>query len=1053
MLVFSVKADGTYDVELENVYQINNDEGRREHALERVRFDPEVSTAKVLSAETLGQPGRTPQSPNVKAGQSPFPSTKIDVSKLKATPVAGTDKNGQRHFWEITIPFENLQVYSNIRYKVAMSGTKPLIPGVFSEGFSWGANRFEWHSDAVIRSMKPLFYKANAFAKTHVKIEESRDGMFYVLRLTQLVPIGFSPSEDEISVDADSAPIPRVDVTTATSWSEIVIPIAKEFERVLAQDLPPEYAQIVAIARKQSTDEAKIGSVLDSLITRMTYAGDWRSVAGKFFPRDLKATAKTATGDCKDFATATTAMLRKLGFQADVALVRRGPANGTLGGEPVEDEKGALPTLNYFNHAIVKVKLANGESRWIDPTNDVILTKSIYTDIAHSPALVLRSDTVAMERTSRLSQFKASSLIERTIRVRPDQSAGYTIQLKTNGAEVATFKQALRTQGPDPVNQLLRLAMTGNPADQPGAKLSYDRSSRFADQFDATLEFSGRAPIQEGKDGSRYLLAPFPFGLQYILKIASVDGRQTGVFLGSPGESVEIDHVFGAEPTDEVAGDCSVYSEWLDIERRVTKVKDGFDIHTTYKTKTESIPQQAIFGKPFKEMLGYAIDCAGSSYIRVGKPTKSNEAPTLVDIDLEKATLEDGIAIAKMSGPERLHYRNLKAIRIFEKILQREPGNAKARAWLGSTIKELGFSSGTKYSIGYVSEGLKHLTAAATTDPQDPVVCRLRAGIYLALDDILRARQDFAVAYAKEPKDYLTLRMGARISEAEGDVNSAEKWLFAMYAAAVTPQEKERVYGHLGILYLDARRYDRAINAFTSALALKSDAWNWHNLAIAYHESQRNDEAIASSRKALAIASFGAGRSMLVTGLTAKAQLLLWEEKNYYLRIKTPHAEADGKLAETLITEALTLDPDNLLAIRLAGDLQFQKALKGDAEGIRRAKEYYGRYVDRGTADPYVLAAFERVSYSPEAPVGDFHSRVVALERHLATLEPMPQPWTDIKGQVHMLSFSLHTIAMRQHAKSQKLPQKTDKPPVERQPAAAQPAANTPSGTYGQVGE
>lgn len=112
--------------------------------------------------------------------------------------------------------------------------------------------------------------------------------------------------------------------------------------------------------------------------------GDWRTVSGKFFPRDLEKIADSQVGDCKDFSASTAAILQKLGYKVQPILVMRGTTSTS--------NPEALPNMGNFNHVMLKVTNRDGKIYWIDPTNTVSMAQGIFPDIADRNALVLDSE-------------------------------------------------------------------------------------------------------------------------------------------------------------------------------------------------------------------------------------------------------------------------------------------------------------------------------------------------------------------------------------------------------------------------------------------------------------------------------------------------------------------------------------------------------------------------------------------------------------------------------------------------------------------------------------
>ncbi|WPY01325.1 Putative DUF3857 domain-containing protein [Candidatus Trichorickettsia mobilis] len=66
----------------------------------------------------------------------------------------------------------------------------------------------------------------------------------------------------------------------------------------------------------------QINEITTELHAKIKHFSDLRSIEGKFIPRNLALVEADQFGDCKDFALIFTKILRSLGYEANIALVR-----------------------------------------------------------------------------------------------------------------------------------------------------------------------------------------------------------------------------------------------------------------------------------------------------------------------------------------------------------------------------------------------------------------------------------------------------------------------------------------------------------------------------------------------------------------------------------------------------------------------------------------------------------------------------------------------------------------------------------------------------------
>ena len=110
----------------------------------------------------------------------------------------------------------------------------------------------------------------------------------------------------------------------------------------------------------KTNPEDQIDFIVSSLIEKIRYLGDWRPIKGGHIPRSLSVIAKSSFGDCKDLSVSLAAILRKIGFKAQVALIYRDYAHH-------KSNEFTWSNMAAFNHAIVRAEI-NNKIYWLDAT-------------------------------------------------------------------------------------------------------------------------------------------------------------------------------------------------------------------------------------------------------------------------------------------------------------------------------------------------------------------------------------------------------------------------------------------------------------------------------------------------------------------------------------------------------------------------------------------------------------------------------------------------------------------------------------------------------------
>ena len=146
------------------------------------------------------------------------------------------------------------------------------------------------------------------------------------------------------------------------SWSEVAQWAAALFAPAVPSAgaaLPEELEKEAAALEALPAGAARIAAALRYVQDNFRYLGI-EIAANSHQPYPVAKVCARRFGDCKDKANLLSALLRRLGFDADPALVSTDYRHTIAGW---------LPTPAAFDHAIVRV-LWNGRAYWLDPTRE-----------------------------------------------------------------------------------------------------------------------------------------------------------------------------------------------------------------------------------------------------------------------------------------------------------------------------------------------------------------------------------------------------------------------------------------------------------------------------------------------------------------------------------------------------------------------------------------------------------------------------------------------------------------------------------------------------------
>jgi tetratricopeptide (TPR) repeat protein len=297
-------------------------------------------------------------------------------------------------------------------------------------------------------------------------------------------------------------------VGSYASWSELSARMAPLYTAAYTvDDDSPVAAQAAEIMRRASSQKERAALALQLVQDQVGYLLNGLN-GGNYLPQTADETWAARYGDCKAKTVLLTAILRRMGIDAEPVLV------SSQGGDAVPE---LLPLPLAFDHVIVRAVI-DGEDYWLDGTSAAARLATLGDVPPFRWALPIREDgseLVAMTtRDPAVPQLAAVLETDHTAGV--DLPALSHIEMRYSGAGGAQVQQMADGATPD---QLRRLAatMAGGGADGNNAvvydiAVSYDREGAVgtiridlisppAFQWqDGRLE----AAIQQGIDGSGF---------------------------------------------------------------------------------------------------------------------------------------------------------------------------------------------------------------------------------------------------------------------------------------------------------------------------------------------------------------------------------------------------------------------------------------------------------------------------------------------------------------------------------------------------------------------
>lgn len=586
-----IKSDGTFIEIIELQTSPLKEDGGEELASRPFFYDASTSDFLVLQAKTIYE-GK---------------EYRLDSSSIENKPIASTPI-GFHKLSQVLVKYPHIKKGAQLYLKYKIRTTHPALPDFFATDFVYGQEGYWVSSKVRVTSEIPFFISKND-PENYLEIKESREDGKRIMEIQLKRPLIKRVIEESMAM----LPLknrPWVGISTAKDWADLAQKLHGEYEKLAQQPLPTLFQTIVTHASEKTSDIDKINAITSELATHIKYMGDWRSVYNHWYPRDLAKISDSGQGDCKDFSIATVAMLRKLGFQAHVALVERGISPTEY---PVES-----PDLSRFNHVVVRVKMGD-KIHWIDPTNLASFAQGTFPDISNRMALSLDPKALGKEMIPALTSNESEMIITEVIQFpQPDQITKEG-QLELKGVSGLYFTGAGLAASRESLDNTIIRNISDESRILSKKVADYDLTSRIA--HDLTFRYQTVEKHSELRTdaGPGYLLEPGYLAHMFLLK---TQDRVSDIFIGTPGKFKKSLLLKGISRIQTRYKGCEVNSRWAKATRKVEDLKqNGVQITDTVETTVSLIRNEELHSEEFSSLQKQIEKCFNGVAI-VYKPVK-----------------------------------------------------------------------------------------------------------------------------------------------------------------------------------------------------------------------------------------------------------------------------------------------------------------------------------------------------------------------------------------------------------------------------------------------
>jgi len=567
-----VDQEGKLEEIVEKQIKILNETGRNIFSVERIHFNENIERIEIIEAKTI-----------VGSKEYAVPKEMIEIKPL-ASEISGFDQLSQ-----IFISYPHVGIGTKLYLKYKAKTLKQPLPNYFALKYSYGQGAYWKKATLKLKSELPFHMIVND-PQERLAIKRCKEGKYYKLDVTSK-----KPAYDDLMNEPNINQIPNnqktwVSISTFDRYEDFSKAVAKDYESVLTQELPPLQENIKKTAANITNPVDQINKVTSLLSEKIRYMGDWRTIEGKLSPRSLKAVADSGVGDCKDYSTSTAAILRALGYKANVTTVMRGISY-------LPPEK-SLPSFSMFNHAIVKVTAPDGKVFWIDPTNFASMADGIFPDISERPALVLDQKDPSYEKIPSIDYQHSKMDIKGAIEIKENDILRTEGELKLIGESAQEFTGAALSHSLQVIEEATILNLCGESSPLQKKVVLPSLDSRIVKDLAISYSYE-----QE----NHLLLTNMGFGILFNFSWANnfidTSTNQEGTtFVGLP---ITLQRTFTIKNVDADQAKALAYaftSPWVEAKRECHLSDRGVEMVENIAILKSFVTAEEVKSKQFQEL-------------------------------------------------------------------------------------------------------------------------------------------------------------------------------------------------------------------------------------------------------------------------------------------------------------------------------------------------------------------------------------------------------------------------------------------------------------------
>ncbi|MCX7804871.1 MAG: DUF3857 domain-containing protein [Planctomycetota bacterium] len=419
-----VNENGTHSRMRHVIAKVLREGGREAVRTHRIPYDPTRQTVEVKKASVTAPDGRETASARIS-------DTSIPVTY-------GVETKIYDEYHDKVVTFPNVEVGSivDLQYTIRDTGENPY-GDYFADSFLLGGEhpvlRNQYILDIPAEAPRPFRFKAvgtDLRPREVPSVERSRKILVWERADSPGIP-------HEHMMPPWPEMVPSIQVSTFSDWNEVGAwywNLSRE-QLAAGEGLA---AKVAELAKGTASPAEKLKAAHDFVIKEVRYLGIEFGRYG-YKPHRAEDTLRSLYGDCKDSAALLCAILKALGIEARLVLVR------TVDDGAIPPD--SLPSPHLFNHAIAYVPPLDGREYWIDCTTDTFALGEVPFGDQGAGALIVEPVGGRFVKVPRSSLQDNRIEISADFEVRPAGSASLAVRDRCRGQFAPHYRAMVQTPG------------------------------------------------------------------------------------------------------------------------------------------------------------------------------------------------------------------------------------------------------------------------------------------------------------------------------------------------------------------------------------------------------------------------------------------------------------------------------------------------------------------------------------------------------------------------------------------------------------------------------